>query len=131
MAKSKKMKLKHKIILPNLLYLLLLGVAVYFFFSSSAIVKNISTEQETSNHLTENVFQTTLTLKAYMNKEVNFDSLQKEYEKLLTTIHNKGLAEQFSKLWEHVNKVRDIRKANSEIEQTVMELTSSAIKTDL
>ncbi|MFZ7113410.1 MAG: methyl-accepting chemotaxis protein [Desulfatiglandales bacterium] len=123
----KRLKLKHRILLPNLLFLLLLVTVTIFFVSSNALIKKIANEQNASLNLSENIRQVALDIKGYINKEISFTDLNAGYEKVLAELKDQGLATEFEQLWKDVLKINDLRKMNSDIETQVMELTASSI----
>ena len=124
----KTMKLEHKLMLPNALYLILLAVGLFFFFSSSSLIRNVTSEQRASFGLSEKVRQTALDTKGFINKEVAFADVEKEYQNVLSQLRGGDLASRFEALWEDVVKIDGLRQLNRDIENQVMELTSSSIE---
>jgi methyl-accepting chemotaxis protein len=121
------LKLKHKLLLPNILYLILLAAVLFFFFNSNALIKGIATEQQASFALSEKVRQTALNTKGFINKEISFAAIEKEYDDVLSWLKQGDLAQRFTALRTRVAKINELREKNRVIEEQVMELTTSAI----
>jgi len=124
----KKLKLKHRILLPNVLFLLLLVTVLIFFFSSNSLMKKIAYEQSTSFNLSQDIRQVALDIKGYINEEISFNQLNDGYEKVLAEMKDHGLTAGVEQLWKNVINIRDLRKTNNDIETKVMALTASSIK---
>ena len=124
----KKLKLKHRILLPNVLFLLLLVTVLIFFFNSNSLMKKIAYEQSASFNLSQNIRQVALDIKGYINEEISFNQLHDGYEKVLAEMKDQGLTAGVDQLWKNVIKIRDLRKTNHDIETQVMALTASSIK---
>jgi len=124
----KNLKLSHKLLLPNVLYLMLLGSAVFFFFSSNTLIKSLSEEQKESNTLSENIRHTALSIKSYVNKEIPFSQLEKAYQELIDEIKGHDFAVDFEGLWAKVKRIHEVRNLNTQIENKVNELTDYSVK---
>ncbi len=124
----KKLKLKHRILLPNVLFLLLLVTVLIFFFNSNSLMKKIAYEQSASFNLSQNIRQVALDIKGYINEEISFNQLNDGYEKVLAEMKDQGRTAGVDQLWKNVIKIRDLRKTNHDIETQVMALTASSIK---
>ena len=124
----KKLKLKHRILLPNVLFLLLLVTVLVFFFSSNSLMKKIANEQSESFKISQDIRRIALDIKGYINEEISFNQLNDGYEKVMTEMKDQGLTAGVEQLWKNVIDIRDLRKANHEIETQVMALTASSIK---
>ncbi|SDT93992.1 methyl-accepting chemotaxis protein [Desulfobacula phenolica] len=124
----KNKTLKTKLFFPNILYILLAGTILFFFFNSNVLIQNLSKEQKTSNQLSDDILNTALDIKGYINKEISFDDLEKEYKTLLGEITNSNVAENFQKIWKNVVTFQSLRKTNLEIEKEVFNLADNSIK---
>ncbi len=124
----KDRKLKQKLLWPNVLYLILVATVLFFFFTSSSLIKEIATEQKGSLNLSEDIRQAALHIKGFINKEIPFHEIQKEYKEVLSNIKDVDLAASFKALWKDVVKINDLRMTNKDLEARVMDLTSSSIK---
>ena len=124
----RSMKLKYRILFPNVLYLALLGTVVYFLFSSNALIENMAREQTASDNMSDNIRQTALSIKDYINKEASFEVIQDKYKDVMSKVDNREITALFQDIWKEVSAIRDLRAANDEIEKQVMELTTASIK---
>jgi methyl-accepting chemotaxis protein len=124
---NKHLKLKHKLLLPNILYVILLAAVLFFFFSSHALIKGIATEQQASFALSERVRQTALDTKGFIHKEISFAEIEKDYDEVLSRLEQGGLTQRFAQLRQSVAKINALRVKNNAIEEQIMQLTASAI----
>jgi methyl-accepting chemotaxis protein len=77
------LQLKHKLLLPNILYLILFIAVLFFFIKSNEMIKGIARDQQASFTLSEKIRQTALDTKRFINKEISYPEIQKEYEEVL------------------------------------------------
>mgnify|MGYP006286190205 FL=1 len=124
----KNLKLKYKVLFPNVLYLVLLGAVLFFFLSSSAMIQELTEDQEASNRLSEDIRQTALNVKEYINRDMEYSQLEKAYDTLLSKTQGVGLSVDFKEIWKEVEQMQDLRQANTGIEKEVMELTAVSIQ---
>ncbi|MFO7985544.1 MAG: methyl-accepting chemotaxis protein [Desulfatiglandaceae bacterium] len=124
----KNLKLKYKVLFPNVLYLVLLGAVLFFFLSSSAMIQELTEDQEASNRLSEDIRQTALNVKEYINRDMNYVQLEKAYDTLLSKTQGVGLSVDFGEIWKEVEQIQDLRQANTGIEKEVVELTEVSIQ---
>ncbi|MFP3913222.1 MAG: methyl-accepting chemotaxis protein [Desulfobacteraceae bacterium] len=128
LARFKNLKLKYKVLFPNVLYLVLLGAVLFFFLSSSTMIKKLTEDQEASNRLSEDIRQTALNVKEYINRDLNYAQLEKTYDTLLSKTQDMGLSVDFGEIWKEVEQIQDFRQTNVGIENEVMELTAVSIQ---
>ncbi|CCK80649.1 methyl-accepting chemotaxis protein [Desulfobacula toluolica] len=124
----KNQTLKTKLFFPNILYLILIGTILFFFFNSNSLIQDLSKEQKISNRLSNDILNTALNIKGYINKEINFNDLEKEYNALLGEIKISTLTENFQKIWENVETFQVLREINFKIEEEVYRLADTSIK---
>ncbi len=123
----KKLGIRQKLILPNLLYLVMLGVVVYFFFSSHYMMNDLSKEQSVSRELENRIRQVALSTKDYLHQDTTYKSLEGEFKALLAQTEGRNMSTNFSGLWEKIQQVEMLRGANLRIDDQVMELTDQSI----
>lgn len=70
-----KLTLKHKLIAPNLLYLILLGIVIAVYFSFSSLIGDLSNKQTELNQLSAKVQNAALMTKGYLSNDVPFLSI--------------------------------------------------------
>lgn len=127
----RNMKINQKILIPNLLYLVLLGLAIFFFFSSKALISDLSKKQKECNSVLQEIRTAAAATRAYVHKEISYPELQKKYKELLAKMQSvKGfdLSEDFKGLWAQVNKIRTLRQENSQIEKEIDKLSEYSIE---
>lgn len=128
MRMFRNLKLKYKVLLPNGLYVVLLGAVLFFFLSSSAMVKDLSEDQAASNRLSDEIRQTAMNVKAYVSRDMNYAQLETAYTKLLSETQDVDLSVDFREIWKEVERIQTLRQANSGIEKEVMGLTEVSIQ---
>ncbi len=123
----KKLGIRQKLILPNLLYLVMLGVVIYFFFSSNYMMTDLSKQQSVARNLENRIQQVALSTKDYLHKDVTYEALESEFERLLTEARGQAILGSFTGLWKNIQEFQALREDNSLIETKVMELTELSI----
>jgi methyl-accepting chemotaxis protein len=123
----KNLSLKQKLLLPNILFLILLGTVIFFFFGSNTLIKTLSEEQKKSNSSLEYFRNAALSIKAYVNNEIPFPQLEKVYQTLMTELKGDDLSKDFEELWGNVKRIHTLRTRNAEIEGRVNKLTDQSI----
>jgi methyl-accepting chemotaxis protein len=124
----KNMRLTGKLLLPNTLYIILLGTVIFFFFSSNILIKNLTDEQKTSNEFMEKIRQSALSMKAYIYMEIPFSELEKQYRALIAEMKGQNLSIDFEGLWTKIEQINKIRQMNAGIESQVNQFTDESIK---
>jgi len=119
--------LKHKLLLPNILYLILFIAVLFFFIKSNEMIKGIARDQQASFTLSEKIRQTALDTKRFINKEISYPEIQKEYEEVLAGLNQSNLVQRITTLQKSIAKINELREKNRAIEEKVMELTSSSL----
>ncbi len=128
MSVIKNLKIQHKMLFPNVLYVILLGAMVFFFVNSNALIGDLSEKQKTSDRAADLTQKTALSLQAYINKRISYAELQKTYEGLLPELRQQNLSSDFEKLWAKVDEIRQVREDNTKIEKKIYELTDLSIE---
>ena len=124
----KNMRLSYKLLLPNILYLILLGTVILFFFSSNILIKNLSEEQKISNTSLQQIQHVAISMKAYVNKEIPFAKLENEYKTLIAEMEHRDFSVNFEEIWTQVERIRELREANTQIENQFNQLTDYSIQ---
>lgn len=124
----KNLKLKYKVLLPNILYLVLLGTALFFFLNSNSLIKGLETAHKASNVLSDKIRKTALDTKGYIHEEMAYATLEKDYQGLFADTQSRDLSVDFREIWTEVGKIRDLRQANKEMEERVTALTNTSIE---
>lgn len=121
-------KFKHKILLPNFLYLFLFVSILFFFFNSRSLITTLSEEQAVSSNLLRDVRQASSDIKGYISGDGSFKELDGEYKKLLSDIKIPELSATLASLWQNVIGIRELRASNDGIEAQIMALTDASIE---
>ncbi len=124
----KSMKLKYKLFLPNILYLMLLGTVVYFFIISNSMIRQLSQEQASSSAFKENLSQAVLNIKAYAHEEISFTELEQRYQALKAELESGDRGIDMKTGWNQVENIHHLRETNAQIDNRFFELTNSSIK---
>jgi methyl-accepting chemotaxis protein len=124
----KELKLKHKILLPNILYVVLLGIVLLFYFNFNNIMTNLAEEQVSADQLSEEIRQMALNVKEYINRDMEYSRLEIAYNTLLTKMLDADISTNFVEIWKDVEMIEHFRQMNIEIENEVMSLTGLSIQ---
>ncbi len=111
--------IRHKLHIPNILFLILLGVVIFFYFSSDLMVRELSDKQDKSNKLSNKIRNTAYNTKDYLNDEMSFSDLKKQYNDLKGSKLEAG----FQNIWKHIEQIHETKGMNTEIEEQIEALT--------
>jgi methyl-accepting chemotaxis protein len=124
----RNLKIQQKMLLPNLLFLFLLGAIIYFLVTSNAMIEGLSQKQNNSDRAAEGIRNTALTIRAWVNKQISFSELEKRHAALIAESKAQSLSAIPEALWANVAEIRQVREDNDKIERQIDELTDEAIK---
>ncbi|MCB2185101.1 MAG: histidine kinase [Deltaproteobacteria bacterium] len=127
-ASRNRIGLKLRMLLPSLLYILMLAIIVGLYFYSDARIGNLGVHQRSSLELAGHFHKVALMIKDYLNKEVNFGDLQKEFPSLQNMVQQTPLAAKTDELWKSIERYHQLNVENRKIEAQILELTSSSIQ---
>ncbi|MFZ0928619.1 MAG: hypothetical protein WAN11_08460 [Syntrophobacteraceae bacterium] len=90
MSGIKNLKVQHKMLFPNALYVILFGAIIFFFLNSNALIGVLAEKQKYSDRAADLTQKTALNVQAYINKRISYAELEKKYEALLPELkqHN-------------------------------------------
>lgn len=128
MSAIKNLKIQHRMLFPNALYVILLGAIIFFFVNSNALIGLLSDKQNNSDKAVDLIQKTALCVQEYIDKRISGSELEKRYQALLPELKAQNLSEDFEKLWVKVNEIRRIRDENAGIAKHVDELADFAIE---
>ncbi len=128
MSVINNLKVQHKMLFPNVLYVILLGAIIFFFVNSNALIGVLSEKQNNSDRTVDLIQKTALCVQEYINKHISGTELEKRYQALLPELKAQNLSEDFEKLWVKVTEIRHIRDENAKISKQVNELADFAIE---
>jgi methyl-accepting chemotaxis protein len=122
------LKMKHKLLLPNGLYLILLATVVFFYFNSQTLITTISGNLENASRVSDEIRMTAMKTKDYLARDVAFKQLEADYKKLFNDLQGSEFLPIVRNIWKEVTEIQSLRKANDQIEAKLMELTDFSIK---
>ncbi len=128
MSVIKNLKVQHKMLFPNVLYVILLGAIAFFFVNSNALIGVLSEKQKNSDRAADLTQKAALSVQTYINKRMSYLELEKRYEALLPELKQQNLSSNFEKLWVKVEEIRQLREENTKIEKQISELTDYSIE---
>ena len=128
MGVIKNLKIQHKMLFPNALYIILLCAIMFFFVNSNALIGVLSEKQNNSDRAVDLIQKTAICVQEYINKRISGSELEKRYQALLPELKAQNLSEDFEKLWVKVNEIRRIRDENAKISKQVDKLADFAIE---
>jgi methyl-accepting chemotaxis protein len=124
----KKMKISHKLLIPNVLYMALLGIVVFFYLNSSQLINNLMESQQTTSSLMEAVQDSALKTKDYMSHDFEHEKLIAQYDDLMGRVKGFDIAADFEQVKTWLSEIEAIRQSNVDIENQIDELTGHSIK---
>lgn len=127
MAALSKTSLKHKLYGLNIFYLILLGTVVFFFFSYTSLIGNLSDTQEKTSTLAEATRTAALSAKDHLASRTDFEALESAFQPLLQQAGAEGLDTDVEGVWNNLRSIHDIRVENAGIESEIQELTGHSI----
>jgi methyl-accepting chemotaxis protein len=123
-----KMKITHKLLIPNVLYVALLGIVVFFYLNSSQLIHSLMENQNTTNRLMEAVQSSALKTKDYMNHDLDHETLTAQYDDLMGRVQGRDMAADVEQIKTWLARIETIRQSNVEIENKIDQLTSHSVK---
>lgn len=123
-----QLKIKHKLLGMIPLYILLLLIVAYFYFDSSQIIENSSESQEVLSTINIDIRNVTLSTKDFISKNINFNDVDNKYNKLIESLKDNPLQENFKGMKQEIEKIHHLYMTNSEIELEIRNLTDASIK---
>ena len=123
----KNMKINHRLMVPNLLYIFLLGIVLFFFFNSNALIQNLAEDQNTTNHLMASVRNTVLKTKDYLNNKIAYDDIAQEYNRLSEQNSGDKIDSLFHTVRKNLENIESLRMENTRIEDRIHKLTETSM----
>lgn len=120
-------KIKYKLMIPVLLYLFLLAVVSYFYFSSNRLMNNVSDGQKTLSEISVCIRNTTVAIKDLVNRDIEFSAFEEENAKLLDLLKGQDSLEKFEQIGQLVKLIDELNNKNDAIELKISEAADQAI----
>ena len=144
------MKLSYKLLLPNVLYLLILGVVVFFTINTHQVIGTASEKQGENAYLSENYRNAVMDARNYLNGLITYEELfavhgefigsmvETEYGDMVNEINellggNKELDGENLRLKEEIRKLAaaSMQQSDEYIQQTVNRLADETIRQEV
>ena len=123
MQPKRRLKLWHKLLLPNTLNLGLLALVVVFLLRSAAMIGEAQTEQEELASVSTAIRDRMLQCRDYLEDKLSYEALRSGYEQLQADARGTPFTGAVDGLWAHLSEVEKLKRRNREIEAKVVELT--------
>jgi methyl-accepting chemotaxis protein len=121
------LKMQHKMFLPNILNIILLGAIIFFVIHSSKMIKSMSSEQKRADMAIGEIQKTDLEIQSYINHGVSYAELSNQYDDMIKHIYNETITTKLSNVWKYVNQIRQLRHENADIGNNISKLASNSI----
>ena len=121
------LKIKHKLQVTGILYLLLIAIVIYFFISSNALIKKSSEQQHSLNSLSADIQHLETAVKDYVYDSISINDLNQLFEQLGGRIKKTTLAENFAGIQDRTTSFAKLRSRNEAIENEITTLTEASL----
>ena len=125
---SDKMRLTHKLYLPNLIYLVILAVVVFIYFGSNSMMNDLSQRQETLNNMSARARHVALAVKSFQNGEISAEKLDAEFQSLSEATQSADVAQDIDSARKGMKRFGELEGMKEGIEKEVSSLADLAIK---
>ena len=127
LKRLKTMSINQRLFIPNLLYLSLLGIVLYFFFSVQGLIQTLVEDQGRTGRLMSSVQDTVLHTKDYINRQYNYDDLSGQYTALLKMEGAETIESTFAVIMDKLEQIKTLRDDNIRIEKEINILTRDSM----
>lgn len=121
------MKINQRLLIPNLLYILLFGIVLFFFFNSNKLITTLAHDREVTDNLMASVRNTVLQTKDYLNQKIDYKTLANQYETLSNQEGAHEIESIFSQVRKKLDQIESLRNSNIQIESRIHEMTESSM----
>ena len=122
-----RIRMQHKLFIPNVLSIFLLGAIIYFFINANGMIKIISHNQEKSDKAISEIQATDTGIQSYINHEISYSTLSQRYSGVMKNVKNQETNEMINKAWKNIEQINNIRTENGNIEKSVNSLSDNSI----
>ena len=127
MSKFQNMKINHRLLVPNLLYICLLGIVLFFFFNSNKLIQTLAQDRNITNNLMASVRNTVLKTKDYLNKKSTYEELTQQYKLLSEQKGVDDIESFFNSVGKGLEEIESLRQENIGIEAQINTLTETSM----
>ncbi len=121
-----KLKLKHKLLLPNLSFLLLLAVVLALFWQSSSTIQDVREEQTNLAELSGKTRGMVGAIGAYLDGTLGLDVLEEGHAMVGPQLAEYDLKGQADAVMADLREIHELRLRNKEIASEIDVLTATA-----
>ncbi|MGD9209820.1 MAG: HAMP domain-containing methyl-accepting chemotaxis protein [Desulfobacteraceae bacterium] len=121
------LKVRHKLQVSGILYIILITIVAYFFASSNNLIKQASGEQRELNNLSSNLQHVEMAVKDYVFQKIPITQLQKKINDLIAGLKNDDFTSDLKKIGTQTNEYEKLRIRNVDIENRIDKLTDGSI----
>ena len=128
MGALSKTSLKHKLYGLNIFYIILLGTVIFFFFSYTSLIRNLSDTQEKTSTLAEATRAAALSAKDHLASRTDFSELEADFQRLLQHSDSDSLDVDMESVWNDLQSIHELHVENAASEAEIQELTARSIE---
>lgn len=122
------MKLKYKLMGPNVFYLLVLGVVVFFAFNSHKVITNASEKQAFMTHLSNNYQTAVMDANDYLNGKITSEELLARHEEFIGTLAKTEFGADIEKINRLLEEDEALFQNNIQLKNEIKGLAKNAIQ---
>ena len=127
MAFIRNLKIKHKLQVTGILYVILILIVAYFFISSNSLIKTASVQQSELNALSFDIQQVAMAVKDYVFSRTTIEQLQGKFDVLAGKLTDNRLLDELKQVGNQADAYENRRFRNIEIENQINQLTDTSL----
>ena len=127
MAFIRNLKIKHKLQVTGILYVILILIVAYFFISSNSLIKTASVQQSELNALSFDIQQVAMAVKDYVFSRTTIEQLQGKFDVLAGKLTDNRLLDELKQVGNQADAYENRRLRNIEIENQINQLTDTSL----
>ncbi len=121
------MKIRRKLQVTGVLYLLLISIVIYFFISSNELIKRSSEQGQMLNALSSDIRRAELAVTDYVHQRISKDTLDKMLQQLESRLPDDSLKKNVSQVKGKTATFKEVRSRNQAIEGEITTLTEASL----
>ena len=122
------MKLNYKLLLPNVLYLLVLGVVVFFAVNTHQVIGTASEKQVEIASLSENYRNAVMDARNYLNGQISHEELFAIHGEFIWSLVETEYGDNVNKINELLGENKELAGENSRLKAEIRQLVAAAIQ---
>ncbi len=120
------MKLSYKLLLPNVLYLLVLGVVVFFTVNTHQVIGTASEKQGEMASLSENYRNAAMDARGYLNGQMTYEELFAVHGEFVGSLVETEYGDRVNEINELLGENEALAGENSRLKEEIRQLAASA-----